>query len=220
MEKRWKGEAPFLLIDDSKAERAKVASGQTLVRQITPRGGLKITSGIIHDWAATTFMKGVTLEQATAVVTDFDRHKKIYPEVAGSRLISREGDVVRGFHRLMKKKVLTVVLNSEYEVRTVQISPTRAYTSSRSTKLVEVDDAGTKNEHELPEGVGHGFMWRLNAYWRFEATPEGVFAECQAITLTRDVPGAIAWMVNPFIQDMPRESLRSMLESTRNALAR
>ena len=181
---------------------------------------MKITGGIVHDWAAGAFFKGATLEQARSLVVDFDKHKRIYHDVVDSRLLLNNGDTRRGYHRLMKKKGLTVVLNSEYEVRSYLAGADRAYTIAHSTKINEIEGAGSKSERELPEGEGHGFLWRLNAYWRFEATLEGVFAECQAISLTREVPPGLGWIVHPFIQDMPRESLHSTLESTRKALSK
>lgn len=218
MQKRWKGQQPFLMMDDTASDRAEVRSGGIFVRQVSSKGGMKVTGGIIHEWTAGTLFKGATLEQAQNLVVDFDRHKNIYPEVVDSRLVLNAGSVRRGYHRLMKKKVLTVVLNSEYEVQMYQAGPTRAYTVSHSTKITELDDPGKKSERELPEGEDHGFLWRLNAYWRFQSAPEGVYAECQAISLTRDVPAGLSWVVNPFVQDMPRESLRSTLEATRKAL--
>ena len=220
MERRWKGAMPFLLMDESKSDKEAVLSGDIAIRQITPKGGLKVPGGIIHSWAAGAFFKGATLEQALNAVVDFDSHKKVYPDVVDSRVLLSAGDVRRGYHRLMKKKVLTVVLNSEYEVKMHQAGPNRAYTVSHSTKIAEVEDAGTKYEREYPAGEGHGFLWRLNAYWRFESTAEGVYAECQAISLTRDVPAGTGWIINPFIQDMPRESLRSTMEYTRKTLAK
>ena len=220
MQKRWVGELPFLFMDESKSGKPSARKGEVVIRQISPKGGMKVSGGIVHDWAAGTFIKGATLEQAQNLVIDFDRHKKVYPEVVDSYVLFKSENMRHGFLRIMKKKVLTVVLNSEYEVRTHQAGPNRAYTVSHSTKIAELEDAGTKSEHELPVGEGHGFLWRLNAYWRFEATAEGVYAECQAISLTRDVPAGLGWIVNPFIQDMPRESLRSTLEATRSALAR
>ncbi len=220
MQKRWKGEQPFLMMDESKAEREKVRAGGVYIRQITPKGGMRVPGGIIHDWAAGAFFKGASLQQAQDLITDFDRHKKIYPEVVDSRLLVSTGNIRRGYHRLMKKKVLTVVLNSEYEVQTHNAGTNRAYTVSHSTKLAEVDNPGAKSERELRDGEGHGFLWRLNGYWRFESTPDGVYAECQAISLTRAVPAGLGLIVNPFIQDMPSESLRSTMEATRKALAR
>ena len=220
MRKRWDGEQPFLLMDESKSGRTEVKTGGIFIRQITPKGGMKITGGIIHDWAAGVFIKGATLEQARNLVVDFDKHKRIYPDVVDSGLLLKSGSVSRGYHRLMKKKVLTVVLNSEYEVHSFQAGADRAYTVSHSTKINEIEGAGSKSERELQAGEGHGFLWRLIAYWRFEATLEGVFAECQAISLTREVPAGLGWIVNPFIQDMPRESLRSTLDATRKALSK
>ena len=220
MERHWKGEQPFLRMDESKLDKKEVRSGGIYIRQITPKGGMKVEGGIIHDWAAGALFKGATLEQAQNMVVDFDRHKKVYPEVVESRQLPGAENVRRGYHRLMKKKVLTVVLNSEYEVRIHPAGPNRAYTVSHSTKIAEVDDPGKKSERELPDGEDHGFLWRLNAYWRFESAPEGVYAECEAISLTRDVPFGLGMIVGPFIQDMPRESLRSTMDATRKALAR
>ena len=65
-----------------------------------------------------------------------------------------------------------------------------------------------------------GFLWRMNAYWRLEEADGGVFAECVSVTLSRGVPTGLGWLINPFIRDMPRESLEATLESTRGAVAR
>jgi len=35
-------------------------------------------------------------------------------------------------------------------------------------------------------GDDRGFLWRLNAYWRYEQVAGGVIAECESITLSRD----------------------------------
>jgi len=42
--------------------------------------------------------------------------------------------------------------------------------------------------------------------------------ECRAISLTRDVPVGLGWMLEPIIQKFPRESLIHTLEATRQAL--
>jgi hypothetical protein len=45
-----------------------------------------------------------------------------------------------------------------------------------------------------------------------------VFIQCEAISLTRDVPQGFGWAVKPFVEEIPRESLRFTLEATRTAL--
>ena len=42
--------------------------------------------------------------------------------------------------------------------------------------------------------------------------------ECEAISLTRDVPTGLGWLVQPIIQDLPKQSLESTLRETRAAL--
>ena len=48
--------------------------------------------------------------------------------------------------------------------------------------------------------------------------PGGLLIECEAISLTRDVPAGLGWLVAPVIEEMPRDSLKFTLNATRNAL--
>ena len=61
-------------------------------------------------------------------------------------------------------------------------------------------------------------MWRLNSFWRYEERDGGVYVECEAISLTRDVPSGLGWLINPIIRNLPKESLVNLLNATRQAL--
>ena len=63
-------------------------------------------------------------------------------------------------------------------------------------------------------------MWRLNSYWRLRETKEGTLAECESISLSRSIPTGLGWLVGPFVESVPQQSLRFTLEATRKALAR
>jgi hypothetical protein len=43
-------------------------------------------------------------------------------------------------------------------------------------------------------------------------------AECRTISLSRGIPSGMGWMIKPFIQNVPRESLTSTLRNTRKAV--
>jgi hypothetical protein len=62
-------------------------------------------------------------------------------------------------------------------------------------------------------------LWRLNSYWRFEERDGGVYVECRAISLTRDVPTGLGWIVEPIVRKLPRQSLINTLTATRQALS-
>jgi hypothetical protein len=89
---------------------------------------------------------------------------------------------------------------------------------SRTTRIAEVQNAGKPNEKVLPPDTGYGFLWRLNSYWRFQERDGGVNLECRAISLSRDVPLGLGWIIEPIIQRLPKESLIHTLECTRQAL--
>ncbi len=95
----------------------------------------------------------------------------------------------------------------------------RAYSRIRSTRVTEIADAGTPQERAKPAGEENGFMWRLNTYWRFLDRDGGTYIQCESLTLSRDVPFALAWIIRPFVTQLPKESLTFTLEKARAALS-
>jgi hypothetical protein len=200
-------------------DAARAKAGELVVSPTGKSPEIKVPRGLIHDWVGCAFIPGATLSQTLAMVQNYDRHKDVYkPEVIDSRLRSRDGNDYRIFLRLLKKKVITVVLNTEHDVRYFPVSATRARSRSYTTKIAEVENAGKRDERELPPGSGHGFLWNLDSYWRFAERDGGVYIECQAVSLTRDVPAGLGWLIEPIIRNLPRESLANTLKATRSAL--
>jgi len=171
---------------------------------------------LIHHWMGAVFIPGVTVAQVLALAQDYNQHQDYYkPEVVRSRLVSRDRNDFKIFYRLRKKKVITVTLNTDHDVHYFPVSATREYSRSYTTRIAQVEDAGRPTEREKPVGQDGGFMWRLNSYWRFDAREGGVYVECESISLTRDIPAGLAWLIKPFITGIPKESLRMTMGSTR-----
>ncbi|HWG59380.1 MAG TPA: hypothetical protein VN661_10075 [Candidatus Acidoferrales bacterium] len=205
----------------SLAQRGALAKGQVLITCVAgcDSGGVPVSGGLIHDWLGITFVPGISLPQALAVVQDYDHAKDHYaPGVTASRLISHSGDRWKVFLRLKQTGVLTVVFDTEYDIRYANLDALRVYSVSHSTRIARVEDAGKPRERELPPGKDQGFLWRLDSYWRFEQVDGGVYIQCEAISLTRDVPAGLGWLVKPFLKDIPRNSLQFTLAATRKAL--
>jgi len=217
--RRLDGRAPFLWTDESPGRRSDLRDGRILIESLGDPPLPEIAGGLVHVWTGAMFVPDAAMDDLLRVLQDYDRHQVWYPEVVESRTIERDGDTIRAFLRLQKKQVLTVTLNTEHEVTYTQVSDTRWVGTSRSTRISEVRDAGEPTEAELPAGHDSGFLWRMNAYWRLEEADGGVYAECVSVTLSRGVPTGLGWLINPFVRDMPRESLEATLEATRTAVS-
>ncbi|MGA2456433.1 MAG: hypothetical protein ABSF85_02485 [Terriglobales bacterium] len=219
MEQTLHGRSPFLWSDVS-SERAQLVRGGQVVAQFwAGQGPVKVPNGLIHDWIGAAFIPATNLKKTLALVQDYDKHKNIYkPDVIASRLISHQNNDFKIYLRLLKKKIMTVVLDTDHDVHYRPLDRTRWTCCSYTTRIAEVEKAGTPRETVLPPDTGYGFLWRLYSYWKFQEREGGVCVECRAISLSRDVPLGLGWIIEPIIQKLPQESLINTLEDTRQAL--
>ncbi len=218
LERRAQGSS-FLWCAERAERLAALRRSGVVIEPGRERAVTRINDGLVHDWIGATFIPGATLARTLAFLQNYDNHKNAYaPEVADSKLLGQDGDRYRVYLRLRKHKIVTVVLNTEYDVNYRRLSATRAWSRSYSTRIAEVEDPGTSGEKEMQPGHDHGFLWRLNSYWRFEERDGGTYVECEAISLSRDVPTLLSGLIMPIVKDLPEESLRKTLEATRNAL--
>lgn len=178
-----------------------------------------IPEGLIHDWTGAVLIPHATVPQVLQIVQDYNHLTRYYsPGVMASRLIARDGDDFHIFLRMREHKVITVVLDAEYDVHYSRLDASHQLSFSRSTRITEIADAGESDEHPLADVDNHGYLWRMNSYWRFVQADGGVVVECEAISLTRDIPKGLGWLIEPYLSEVPRDSLRSMLVETRDAV--
>lgn len=212
----------FLRLAGQPDWKAKVRGGNIRIEPgaILDNGKkIDVPDGMIQHWVGTMFVAGATILRVTEVLQDYANYKSIYkPEVIDSKQIAHRGDEYDVFLRLYKKRVLTVVLNTNYHVRYVLFDPHRMYVTSHSTRIAEVKDSSHPEAAEQPVGEDTGFLWRLNTYWRFEQAEGGVFAECEAISLSRDVPPLLGWMIKGLLEKFPKESMLNTLRGTTAAV--
>ena len=217
-EQRLNRRTTFLWVDESPERRKRVRDGEVAVEPAAEHPITEITDGLIHDWIGTVFVPGVSLAATLEHVEDYDHARTHHREVIDSHIISRNGNDFLVFMRLLKKKVITVVLDSEHEIHYFPLDATHCRSESKTVKIAEVDNPGKGDEREMPPGTGHGFLWKLDTFWRFQQADGGTWIECEAISLTRDIPTGLGWLIEPIIRSLPRESLENTLRETASAL--
>ena len=120
-------EAGAFLWSDGDAERDRqVRKGETVAQFWSGTRPVTVPDGLIHDWIGATMIRGATVQQTLALIQDYDNHKNIYkPEVIDSKLIARHGDDFQIYLRLLKKKIITVVLDTDHAVHYSKVDAAR-----------------------------------------------------------------------------------------------
>lgn len=214
---------PFLYVDNLSQERklqayTDLAQGNLWIEKLEntlPGMSSDIPGGMLHHWIGIIFIKGATMEKTLRIVKDYDRRAEFYkPDVMASRLVSHQGDDYKIFLRLRQKHFITAVFNTNYDIHWGQVDPAHIYSNSVSTRIAEVKNADKPDGEELPVGTGDGYVWRLNTYWRFAEKDGGVYIQCEALSLSRDIPAGLGWALNPMVSGIPRASLVHLLSRT------
>ena len=193
-----------------KARYAQIRPGEVKIEPANGSGSKSAGDGLAHDWVAATLVPNTSVDKVLGVLQNYTAYRGVYaPEVLYARVVSHSGNHWQVALKMQKTKVITVVLNGEFDVDYRELGPGRWSKISRSTRMAEVEGG-----RELPPGSGHGFLWRMNAYWLIEQRPEGVYLECRSLSLSRDVPYLLGPIVRPFITGVPRESLQQTMDAT------
>ncbi len=207
----------YLWAERSGERWRRVRKGEVVVEPWNPHGRSEFGNGLLHDWIGAMFVPATTLARVTSFLQDYASHKNYFrPEVVDSALVSHDGEDWKIRYRIVKKYIITVVVNTDQTANYTQLSPTRLLSRSVATRIAEVKDAGGPGEREVDSRKETSIVWRLNTYWRLEEKDGGVYVECEAISLTRAAPRGLRWILNPIIRPLPGASLAHVLEATRN----
>lgn len=218
----------FLSIDNLPDERRAAAyeqlrRGDLPIRRQEARDQnrrITVPGGLVHHWTGITFIPGATLKATVDLLQDYDRHQDTFHEVVSrSRLLARQGDRFTASLQLTFKKMLTGVINTDNDVVYRSLDATHVYVQSRSIRAAEVVEVNTPREHELPASRDNGYLWRANSYWKLQETRGGTYLECEWLSLSRSIPLAVRWLVEPLVIGMTRDALRSTLLAARTTLS-
>ena len=113
---------------------------------------------------------------------------------------------------------LKTVLDADYQSTNVRLDEGRFYSVSRTTRVQEIEDYGRSSQHRMPEGQGGGYIWKLFSIGRLAQRDGGVYIEIEAIALSRDIPAAVRFIVDPIVRSVSRSALLTSLTQTEEAV--
>jgi len=218
---------PFLWVDTlPEARRAESYSamqrGEVVIERLETRdqgNAIQCPGGLIHHWVGALWIPGATLAQTLALVQAYDRHVQVYsPFELRSQILEHQGNDFKVLIRYLRKKVITVVLDTVFQIDYHTLDATHAWSHGRTQSVREIKNHDTPSEYSFPEGEGGGYMWGMSTDWRFVERDGGTYVQSESISLTTRVPAGLTWLIEPFIKSVPRESLEEILKDTRKGV--
>lgn len=204
------------------AARAALPRGEVFVHHMDPPPGAPqdASGALFHHWLGAVLVPGATVDEVLAFVQAYDRHARYYTDVMASRTLAHDGNRFHVFLKLQRSRFgVSAHYDTEHDVVYRRHDAVRASSRSSATRIAELDRAGTPLEREKPPGADRGYLWRLNSYWRFLQTRDGVIVECESVSLSRDIPFGLGFIVGPFVRSVPRDSLDRTLRDMRAGVA-
>lgn len=193
----------------------RLRRGELIVEQLTPAAGLDLPGALLHHWRGTAFAPGAHAADVDRLLRDFTAYPRDYaPQVLEARVLGQQGDRYEVEMRVRQRHVITVVMDTAYDVTFGRMDAQHGFSSSRSTRIAEIDSNG----RAVAPGDEHGYLWRQDTYWSYEERDGGVYLQIESVSLTRSIPTGLGWAVGPFVESVPRESLEFTLRSTCSAL--
>ena len=119
---------------------------------------------------------------------------------------------------LNKAAVARFAIDTEFQDNLRRWNENRCYSISYSTRIREVENYGLSDQHEAASNTGRGLIWRLYSISPFEQRDGGVYIELETVALSRDVPGALRWVVDPIVRRTARSSMQVSLQKTGGAV--
>ena len=179
-----------------------------------------IDGGAIHHWRGCIRVPGVDLEDVLSRIANPGAPDERQEDVLDSVVLGRGPDWLRIYLKLQRSKIVTVVYNTEHLVSYRRHGGGRASSRSEALKIAELEYPNSAREKEKPQGSDHGFLWRLNSYWRYQQVDGGVLVECESVSLSRSIPTVLEFLVRPIINRMARQSMQRTLAGLRDRLVR
>lgn len=209
---------PFLLVDRYQKEAGQAHSGKILALHAAGEGVLPVPSGLIHHWTGIVYVPNVRAAAVLRALKDYDSYAAIYqPAVTKSRLLNHAGSEFRYRLEFQAKGFgIKSGLRGDFRSTYVSLDARQGYSVTEATRLVELEHPGTAEEREFSPAEAHGYIQRMFTIVRYREMGDGVVVEVETLTLSRDIPASVRWLVEPFVERFSKQVLTGTLEKFRD----
>src|SRR5580692_8698273 len=170
--------APVAAASAGSDSEARLRKEELIIERLTPSTGGDLPGAMLHDWRGTVFVPGATSADFERLMKNYNAYPQHFsPQVLQARVFAQHDDFFHVLMRVRQKHVITVVMDTTYDITYGRLDGRHGYSISRSTQIQEIDSPGTSSERAMSPKEEHGFLWRLNTYWSYEERDGGLYMQ-------------------------------------------
>ena len=122
----------------------RLRQGELIIEQLTPSTSADFSGALLHHWRGTAFAPGAKAADFERLMRDFNAYPQHFsPQVLQAKVLTQDGDHMQAWMRVRQQHVITVVMDTTYDITFGQLDAQHGYSISESTRIAEIDSAGT-----------------------------------------------------------------------------
>jgi len=114
---------------------SRLRRGELIVERVAPSPSLTMPGAMLHHWRGTAFAQGATAVDFERLMRNFGGYPRIFaPQVLRANAVAQSDNHVQASMRVRQRHVITVVMDSSYDVTFGRLDGAHGYTACGKTR--------------------------------------------------------------------------------------
>jgi hypothetical protein len=135
---------------DLQSAEIRLRQGELIIERLTPSTSGDFSGALLHHWRGTAFAPGAKAADFERLMRDFNAYPHNFsPQVLQAKVLTQDGDHMQAWMRVHQHHVITVVMDTTYDIAFGHLDVQHGYSISQSTRIAEIASPGTSAERTL-----------------------------------------------------------------------
>jgi hypothetical protein len=116
--------------------KTRLRKGELIVEKLTPSTDANFSGALLHHWRGTAFAPGAKAADFEQLVRDFNSYPQHFsPQVIQAKVLTQDADRMQAWMRVRQKHVITVMMDTTYDITFGRLDVQHGYSISESTRV-------------------------------------------------------------------------------------
>src|SRR5260370_27043264 len=132
LEQQHRSQGAFLpFVAPAPRSEQRLLREELIIEQLTPPAGADLSGALLHHWRGTSFVPGAKAADFEQLLRNFNTYPQHFsPQVLQARVLTQQDDHLQAVMRVRQKHVITVVMDTTYDVTLGRLNAHHGYSTS------------------------------------------------------------------------------------------